>query len=182
MTSQEPRRPAHQGRSEPETPVAPARLDRKGEALAALLPRVLESFGPAIGADIDEVTCKVPRDSVRDACQVLKSDPRMAFDYLRLLTVVDYLEASHELEVVYHLYSLPVRHKMVLKARVPEADPWIPSVTSVWRGANWYEREMRDLFGVDFRGHPDLRRLILPDDFEGHPGRKSYPLYEYDEY
>ena len=169
------------GRGEAEN-LAPARLTAREEALAKLLPSALEAFHPVIGADIDEVTCRVPRESVADACRVLKTDPRLAFDYLRLLTVVDYVAADHEFEAVYHVYSLERRHKMVVKARAPESAPWFPSVTAVWRGANWYEREMHDLFGVDFRGHPDLRPLILPDDFEGFPGRKAYPLHEYDEY
>jgi NADH-quinone oxidoreductase subunit C len=170
--------------------MAAVRLTSREKALAKLLPTVLTTtLGPSfkpeslvIGADIDEPTCRIPREAVADVCRVLKGDPRLAFDYLRLLTVVDYVATDHEFEAVYHLYSLEKRHKLVLKARAPEADPWFPSVTGVWRGANWYEREMRDLFGVEFRGHPDLRTLILPDGFEGFPGRKSYPLYEYDEY
>jgi NADH-quinone oxidoreductase subunit C len=158
------------------------RLAPREERLAKLLPEVLAPHSPVVGADIDEVTCRVPREALADVCKVLKTEPRLAFDYLRLLTVVDYVAADHEFEAVYHVYSLEHRHKMVVKVRAPESDPWMPSVTSVWRGAGWYEREMHDLFGVVFRGHPDLRKLILPDDFEGFPGRKDYPLHEYDEY
>lgn len=181
MTSHDQPVKAAHGRGEAET-IAPVHLSPKGEALAKLLPSALAAFNPVIGADIDEVTCRVPREVVADACRVLKSDPWLAFDYLRLLCIVDYAAADHEFEAVYHLYSLEHRHKMVVKARAPESDPWVPSVTGVWRGADWYEREMHDLFGVDFRGHLDLRKLILPDDFEGFPGRKDYPLNEYDEY
>jgi NADH-quinone oxidoreductase subunit C len=165
-------------------------LTAREDALAKLLPavltsglgRVLDSKQAVIGADIDEPTCRVPRESVADVCRVLKTDPRLAFDYLRLLSVVDYVAKDHEFEAVYHLYSLERRHKLVVKARAPESDPWFPSVTGVWRGADWYEREMHDLFGVEFHGHPNLKKLILPDDFQGFPGRKDYPLYDYDEY
>jgi len=162
--------------------VASSRLAARGQALSKLLPGALSKFRPTVGAEIDEVTCLVGREWVVDVAVLLKSDTALAFDYFRLLTVVDYVETAREFEVVYHLYSLERRHKMALKTRVPESDPWVTSVSGVWRGANWYEREMHDLFGVVFRGHPDLDRLILPDDFEGFPGRKAYPLYEYGEY
>ena len=161
--------------------VEPA-LTPVGEALAALLPDLLGSFDPEISADIDEVVCRVAPRHVAEAAAMLKSDDRASMKYLRLITVVDYEENDAEFEVVYHLYSLEHQHKMVLKARVPAAAPAIPTVTGVWRGADWYEREMHDLFGVDFSGHPNLVTLILPDDFEGYPGRKSYPLHDYDEW
>lgn len=181
MTGSDTPRSAPRGRGEAEA-VASPRLSPKNETLFQLLPDILSKFKPVIGADIDEVTCVVPREAIQEVSGLLKADPRLLFAYFRLLTVVDYVESAHEFEVVYHLYSLEHRHKMVLKTRVPEADPWVPSVTGVWKGADWYEREMQDLFGVEFRGHPDPRRLILPDDFEGFPGRKAYPLHEYDEY
>ncbi len=183
---QRPERPApitaERGRHAPEAPEAPAALSDRGEALAALLPEVLAEFEPQIGADIDEVTCRIAAERIAEAAAVLKHDPRLSFKYLRLLTVVDYVEDDGELEVVYHLYSLEHQHKMVLKTRVKEASPSLPSATAVWRGADWYEREMHDLFGVVFENHPNLVCLILPDDFEGFPGRKSYPLHDYDEW
>ncbi len=182
----EDRRPApitaQRGRHAPDADTVEQALTPSGEALAALLPEVLAEFQPEIGADIDEVVCRIAPERVAEACAVLKSDTRTSMKYLRLLTVVDYEEDNQEFEVVYHLYSLEHQHKMVLKARVPAADPALPTVTTVWRGADWYEREMHDLFGVDFSGHPNLVTLILPDGFEGYPGRKSYPLHDYDEY
>lgn len=181
-----PERPApitaQKGRHAPDADTVPAALTPSGEALAALLPDVLEKLDPEIGADIDEVVCRVAPEHVAAACARLKSDTRTSMKYLRLLTVVDYEENDQEFEVVYHLYSLEHQHKMVLKARVPASDPALPTVTTVWRGADWYEREMHDLFGVVFSGHPNLVTLILPDGFEGYPGRKSYPLHDYDEW
>ena len=82
----------------------------------------------------------------------------------------------------YHLLSLANRHKMVVKTNLPPDDPRVPTVTGVWRGANWYEREGHDLFGVVFEGHPDLSPLLLYEGFEGHPGLKSFPFHEYDEW
>ena len=173
---------APKGRHAPESPTVEPALTPSGEALAALLPEVLATFELEIGADIDEVVCRIAPERVAEVCAALKSDSRTFMKYLRLLTVVDYEENDGEFEVVYHLYSLEHQHKMVLKARVPATDPALPTVTTVWRGADWYEREMHDLFGVEFSGHPNLVTLILPDGFEGYPGRKSYPLHDYDEW
>jgi NADH-quinone oxidoreductase subunit C len=102
---------------------------------------------------------------------VAKQDPELDFKSLMCLSGVD---AKENLQVVYHLHSLTHRHKLVLKVTVPKTDPVTQSVVGVWRGADWYERECFDLYGVRFDGHPDLRRLLLPDDWEGHPLRKEY--------
>ena len=103
----------------------------------------------------------------------MQERPRLDFDYLRCLCVVDYVEASGELEMNYHLYSLDRRHKMVVKARVAEGEPVAPTVTGVWAGANWYERECHDLFGVVFEGHPNPSPLLLYEGFEGFPGAQE---------
>jgi NADH-quinone oxidoreductase subunit C len=90
---------------------------------------------------------------------------------------VDYLgKKEPRFEVVYHLYSLEHRHMIRLRAEVAEDDASIESVVDIWAGANWHERECFDLLGITFNGHPDLRRVLLPDDWEGHPLRKDYPL------
>ena len=102
---------------------------------------------------------------------VAKQDSELDFKSLMCLSGVD---AKENLQVVYHLHSLTHRHKIVLKVSVPKTAATTQSVTGVWRGADWYERECYDLFGVRFEGHPDLRRLLLPDDWEGHPLRKEY--------
>lgn len=106
-----------------------------------------------------------------DALRVLKTEEAYQFNMLRNLTAVDYVEY---LEVVYHLYSLPLRHAITVKTRCTPADPRIPSVTPLWPSANFQEREVYDLLGVTFTGHPDLRRILMPDEFTEHPLRKSF--------
>ena len=106
----------------------------------------------------------------------LRDDEATSFEMLMDLTAVDHLGRRDErFEVVYHLYSVAHGHRLRVKAGVPESDPVIDSVTGVWPAANWLEREVWDLYGIRFRGHPDLRRLLLYEEFEGHPLRKDYP-------
>ena len=166
-------------RREPETPKTSAALDDRGAALSALLLEVLASFDVEIGATMDEVVVSAKADDIPAICRLAKDDPRLDFDYLRCLSVVDYKE---RLEVVYHLFSLKKRHKMVIKTSVDPDKPDVPSIITVWRGADWFEREGHDLFGVVFKGHPNLAPLILYEGFEGFPGRKSFPFHEYDEW
>ncbi len=174
---------ARRPRREPTIPEAPAALDATGEALSATLEQVFEADpGMQIGAAVDEVTFAVSPDRIFDVCNICRTDPRLDFNYLRCLSVVDYVESTGEFEVNYHLYSLEKRHKMVVKTRVPEDQPSVPTVTGVWAGANWYEREGHDLFGVVFEGHPELAPLLLYEEFEGFPGRKSFPFHDYDEW
>ena len=168
-----------QRRREPEVPVAPVALDKKGDALLALLPEVFEAFDVEFGAAVDEVVVTAKPQDVPAICRLAKEDPRLDLTYLRCLSVVDYEE---RLEVNYHLFSLEKRHKMVLKTSVPPDEPFVPSIVSVWRGADWFEREGHDLFGVVFQGHPNLAPLVLYEGFEGYPGRKSFPFHEYTEY
>ena len=174
---------ARRPRREPAIPEAPAALDASGERLSLLLGEVFESVpNLQIGAAVDEVTLTVDSQAVAFVCDVCKSDPRLDFDYMRCLSVVDYVGASGEFEINYHLYSLSRRHKLVVKTRVPENSPVVPTVTGVWGGANWYERESHDLFGIEFEGHPNLVPLLLYEGFEGFPGRKSFPFHDYDEW
>ncbi len=155
------------------------RLDERGQTLSALLPSVLHGVDASFGTALDEVVVVVEPGDVAEVCRIARQDPALDFDYLRSLSVVDYVE---RLEVSYHLLSLGKRHKMVVKTNLPPDDPRVPTVTGVWRGANWYEREGHDLFGVLFEGHPDLSPLLLYDGFEGHPGLRSFPFHEYDEW
>lgn len=113
----------------------------------------------------------IPREALPAAAQHLKSDPELAFDNLLCLSA---LERPEHLETVYHLFSFRHRRKITLKTRCPKDDPVIPSVAAVWRTAEWHEREAFDLVGIRFSGHPDLRRILLPEDWEGHPLRKDY--------
>ncbi len=123
-----------------------------------------------------QVSVTLKRDRILEICRWLHDDPELNFDYLKDLCGVDYLgKKPVRFEVVYTLYSMKHRHMIRLKAEVPEEDPSIDSVITVWRGADWHERECYDMFGIVFKGHPDLRRILLPEDWEGHPLRKDYP-------
>ncbi len=175
---EQPPRPPRQ-RREPEVPEAPVALDERGIALSALIRDVLSEFEVEVGAAVDEVVVTVKPEDVPAICRIAKGDPSLDFNYLRCLAVVDYIE---KLEVNYHLFSLDKRHKAVLKASVPAEEPHVPSVISVWRGADWFEREGHDLFGVVFDGHPNLTPLLLYEGFEGHPGLKCFPSHDYEEW
>lgn len=108
----------------------------------------------------------------------LRRDPELDFSMLSDLTVVDYLGQTPRFEVVYHLYSLAHKHRIRVKVPVRDESPdecWVESVIGIWRAADWSEREAFDLYGVRFRGHPDLRRILMYEQFEGHPLRKDYP-------
>lgn len=158
----------------------PPKLDAKGQALLSLVTDALSSFKPQVSASLDEVTVTVEREKLVDVCHVLRDDARLDFDLLRCLTVVDYTD---HFQVVYHLFSLSKRHKLVIKTNTANTEsPAVPSVVPVWKTADWYEREGRDLFGVTFQGHPKLEPLLLWEGFEGFPGRKSFPFHQYSEY
>ena len=119
----------------------------------------------------------VKKDRIREILQYLHETPDLYFDHPQDLCGVDYLgKKDNRFEVVYHLYSIKHRHAIRIKAEVPENDSSIDSVMPVWVGANWHERECFDLFGITFKGHPDHRRILLPEDWDGHPLRKDYPL------
>jgi len=117
----------------------------------------------------------VERSRILEVLQLCKDDPELDFRMLTDLTVVDWLGTDPRFEVVYLLYSLQHKHRLRLKVAVPEDDPVIDSATSLWMAANWAEREAWDLYGIKFRGHPDLRRILMYDEFVGHPLRKDYP-------
>lgn len=138
--------------------------------------RLREKFDDTILATsigMNGLEVKVDPKSLLDICQFLKTDPEFDFNFLRCLSAVDWLKEG-EFELVYHLFSFRHRHEMVIKVRVPRSDPRVPSVVSVWSTTNWHEREAYDLMGIFFEGHPDLRRILLPEGWEGHPLRKDY--------
>jgi NADH-quinone oxidoreductase subunit C len=112
-----------------------------------------------------------------DLCRYLKDSEK--FIRLSAVTAVDWYPEEPRFEVVYHLHSLERNTRLRVKCRLGGADPAIDSVTSVWRGADWYEREVYDMFGIQFRGHPNLIRILMPTDWEGHPLRKDYPVHGY---
>lgn len=131
----------------------------------------------SVGEFRGQVSVEIKKDKLLDITRYLHEEPDLLFDHLKDLCGVDYLgKKESRFEVVYHLYSIKHRHLIRLKAHVSEDDCRIASVTPVWAGANWHERECYDMFGVVFEGHPDLRRVLLPEDWEGHPLRKDYPV------
>ena len=154
-------------------------LDERGLALEALLPEVFGEFEPELGAVSDLVVAKVKPQDIPSVCRVAKENPQLAFDFLLCLSVVDY---GDHLQTVYHLYSTTKKHKMMLKADVSSDDSTMPSVTQVWPGADWFEREGHDLYGVFFEGHPNMAPLLLYEGFEGYPGRRDFPFHEYTEW
>jgi len=122
-----------------------------------------------------ELTIVVKKKDIVSLCSFLRDDPQLCFNFLSDLCGVDYPERALRFEVVYNLYSIERNHRVRLKVQVKEGES-VPSVTSVWSTANWHEREVFDLFGIRFDGHPDLRRILLPEDWVGHPLRKDFPL------
>ena len=138
-----------------------------------------EQFGEAIGEAsefLGQVSVQVDRERLVDVCDYLRTSEETQFDYLSDLTCVHYPErGATPFEVVYNLFSIDLNHRIRLKVQTDET-VGVASATSVWPAANWLEREVYDLFGVPFSGHPDLRRLLLPPDWDGHPMRKDYAL------
>ncbi|MDE3166831.1 MAG: NADH-quinone oxidoreductase subunit C [Acidobacteriota bacterium] len=124
--------------------------------------------------ELGELTLEISAAKIASVCGFLKYDQR--FVRLSTVTAVDRYPAEPRFEVVYHLHSIEHNQRLRLKCRVGGDAPEIESVTSVWRGAGWYEREVWDLFGIRFTGHPDLKRIMMPDDWEGYPLRKDYPV------
>ncbi len=124
-----------------------------------------------------QVSVTLKKERIVEIGRYVHDDPELSFDYLRDVCGVDYMgKKEKRFEVVYHLYSMRHRHMVRLKAEVGEENAGIDSVTPVWVGANWHEREAFDMYGIIFNGHPDLRRVLLPEDWEGYPLRKDYPV------
>jgi len=146
--------------------------DRILEKLHALVPEQFVGSREFRG----ELTVIVTADVLVRVCEFLKTDPELAFDMLIDLTAVDMYRPEARFEVVYLLYSLKNTRYLRLKVTVEEERATVPTVTGVWPAANWHERETFDMFGIRFAGHPDLRRLYMPEEFEHYPLRKDFPL------
>ncbi|MFZ0634072.1 MAG: NADH-quinone oxidoreductase subunit C [Candidatus Acidiferrales bacterium] len=126
-----------------------------------------------------ERTVVIPREQLRRALEFLANEPGLRFTFLSDITAVDKFPIEPRFELNYHLLSLERRERIRVKVRVSGQDPVVPSITAIWPAANWHEREAFDLMGVRFEGHPDLTRILMPDDWEGHPLRKDYPVEGY---
>ena len=150
----------------------------------AILARLRERFGDRILATHDyrgDHTAVLSREGIVPALTFCRDDAALAFDMLVDLTAVDYSrfpgrEDGPRFEVVYHLYSVAHNHRVRLKVPVEQDDSIVPTASGLWPIANWQEREVWDMFGIRFDGHPDLRRLLMYEEFEGHPLRKDYPI------
>lgn len=124
----------------------------------------------------NDLTVVVKKQDIVPVCAFLKTDPELSFDMIIDVCGVDLYTPEGRFEVVYNLYSLKNKKYVRLKVRVEEQDPVVPTVTGIWSGANWHERETFDMMGIRFTGHPDLRRLYMPEEFEHYPLRKDFPL------
>ncbi|HEV2176735.1 MAG TPA: NADH-quinone oxidoreductase subunit C [Terriglobia bacterium] len=126
-----------------------------------------------------ELTVHIHRENLRQVCECLRDDAELTFKYLSDLTAVDHYPNEPRFETVYHLYSIERNERLRLKVRLAGDNPQVDSVVPVWPGANAFEREVFDLFGVYFVGHPYLVRILMPEDWEGYPLRKDYPTEGY---
>ncbi len=137
-----------------------------------------DKFGGAIlGYDTElagDPNIQIAPTAIADVCQFLAETDTLAFDSLMCLSGIDLGVKEEDLSIVYHLYGMQHRHTVVLKTSVPKTDAHLPTVSHIWKTADWHEREAYDLYGILFEGHTDLRRILLPDDWEGYPLRKDY--------
>jgi NADH-quinone oxidoreductase subunit C len=150
-------------------------FDELVDALVAAYPRFDEAVRKIV-VDRGELTLYVGREHVRELAQVLRDDPALRFELLSSVSGVDYLGEEHRLHAVYQLTSMTYRRRLRLETGVSVEDPHVPSVTPVYPTADWHEREAYDMFGIVFDGHPALTRILMPDDWDGFPQRKDYPL------
>jgi NADH-quinone oxidoreductase subunit C len=158
----------------PEPPDQPPPADLERPAFVA----AFEAAFPGVGRVsywVGDWTVIVPRARLIEAAAWLRDTPGARFDFCSDVTATDWPARAERFDVIYCLYSVRHRQRVRLKVRTGEDEP-VPSVTGVWPAANWLEREVFDLFGIRFAGHPDLRRILMPDDWQGHPQRKDYPL------
>jgi NADH-quinone oxidoreductase subunit C len=143
----------------------------------------LRSWNPKAVVEViefrGETTIVVPRELLRATAERCREDAKLQYNFLTDATCVDRTPAEPRFELNYHLVSIPRREKVRLRVWLVGNDPAVDSLVPVWPGANWLEREIFDLFGIRFHGHPDLRRILLPDDWEGYPLRRDYPVEGY---
>ena len=125
-------------------------------------------------ADVPQPYITIDKDDLPGVCMYLSRTPGLYFDFLNCITCVDNGPEKESMDLLYHISSIPLEHTVILKLTVGREEEAVPSLASLWRTADWHEREIFDLFGLKFRGHPDLRRILLPADWVGYPLRKDY--------
>ena len=148
-------------------------------AIIDTLTRLVPNASYEVGKSVDFPTIYVPADRLLATAMALRDTASLRFNVLIEVTAADYLPREPRFEVVYHLLSIPNRQRLRLKVSVAGSaagEGIVPTLQSVWPGAGWPEREVWDMFGIVFEGHGDLRRLLMPEDWEGHPARKDYPV------
>ena len=124
---------------------------------------------------LGELTLFIVKEGIVSLCRYLHDDPEMQFNHITDICSLDFPEDEERFEIVYHFYSIPENHRIRVKTRVSEEECSLDSITSIWKGANFMEREVYDMMGIRFEHHPDLRRIMMPEDFEGYPLRKDFP-------
>lgn len=147
----------------------------QNRAVSSLLAALPDAILDAV-YDHNELTLTIAKDYIRDAARVVQQS---GYNFLEDVTCVDWYPSEPRFHVVYHILSHSLKERVRLVAQVDSVDPSIESITAVWPSANFYEREVWDLFGVRFNGHPNLRRIMMPDEWKGHPLRKDYPVEGY---
>jgi NADH-quinone oxidoreductase subunit C len=147
----------------------------ESSAILEILQSAVPGAAYEVGQSVDMPTIYAPADTLVATCGTLRDHPSCQFNVLVEVTAADYLPREPRFEVVYHLLSVPKRQRLRVKVRVG-VNGSVPTVQSIWRGAGWPEREVWDMFGIVFDNHGDLRRLLMPEDWEGHPARKDYPV------
>ena len=172
------RHAAHDAEAEPEQPDYSV-LTETGLRTLEAAEELFSDFSPERGLLFDIPQITVEAAGIDQVCRLAKTDSSLDLKMLHCLSCVDYEE---HFQLVYFLHSLEREQTLVIKTSVPYENPVLPSVSGVWAAAEWYEREASDLFGVTFEGNPDPSPLLLYEGFGGHPGRKSYPFYEYREF
>ncbi len=150
-------------------------FDEVADSLEQAYPRFPEAIR-GIVIDRGEITFHIAKDRIAEVCQILRDDPGLRFELCSSVSGVDYEDQVDRLHVTYHLTSMTYRRRIRLEIATSVVDPHVPSVTSIYPTADWQERETYDMFGVIFDGHPALTRILMPDDWDGHPQRKDYPL------
>ena len=145
-----------------------------------IIQKIKDRFGDAVQEDHNfrgDQTVTLSRDKIVEVTQFVKDDPSLDMDFLMDLTAVDYMDRKPiRFEVVYHFYSLKHNHRVRIKVPVDEEDCIVESLVPLYKSANWFEREVWDLYGIKFKGHPNLKRILLYEGFKGHPLRKDYPI------
>jgi NADH-quinone oxidoreductase subunit C len=144
-----------------------------------LLAQVTDALAASVldtHARAGDATVTIAREQALECFEILRERAPFQLNFLMDVTAVDYLGRDPRFEMVYHLFSLPQNHRLRVKIGVPEAEPWVHSLVPLWKSANWLEREVWDMFGIRFLEHPDPRRILMYEEFVGHPLRKDYPV------